>query len=442
MQVAGLRRFMIVVCTSFVATSALSAVAHSLAAEILLRGVQGVLGGAFGVAAFGMVFRVFPVRNRALGITLLTFAQTVPSSLGAVLAGWITAGPGWPAVYLVEIGLALVILAEVLASAEQQPFDPKPLAVLDWLGWAVLTPALGLLLVGISQGNRRFWFESPLVGWSLAGGLALLVLFLVLEAGRTDGLVDFRLLGRRSFGAAALLNLVFRFGLLDGGYVLPGFLGQVQGYRPLQVGGLLAVTTCVQALMFAGTYALVRLAPPRAPALLGLALFGAAGLVDGFSTGLSAADQFTLTQALLGAAAPLFVVPLLLIGTRDVKPTEGASASTFFNGGRSLATQLGTAGLATLIRYREGFHSASLTERISQGLLQDNGRLDALAAAFARTDPDLARQAAKATATLAAQVRGQAYVLAYNDAFLVIGAVLGTGALLTFLLPPAPRAAS
>ena len=268
----------------------------------------------------------------------------------------------------------------------------------------------------------------------------LLIGFLILDLGREGAIVDFRVIGRRSFGAAVVLNILFRFGLLETGYVLPQFLGQIQGYRPAQIGDVLLVTSLAQALAFPLSYGLMRLASPRLPIFVGLVMFAAGGLFDASSTSLTASEQFWLSQIVLGAAPALFVAPLLVIGTKEIRPTEGASASTFFNGSRSLGQQLGTALLATLIRYRESFHSAALTAQIGTADGRTADRLGQLQGALGRFETDTARQAAEATAVLANQVRLQAFVLTYNDAFLAIAAVMSVSALFTLLLPPSRHA--
>ncbi len=441
MQALGLRRLMIWLCGAFILSALLSAASVSLEAEIALRVIQGMLGGAFGVVAFGMIFRVFDPRHRALGLTLLTFCQTCPSTVGAVLAGWITETPiGWPAVYYVEAGMALMVLVEILASTEHQCFTWKPIIGLDWLGYSLLASGLALLLLVLSQGNRRFWFESPMIMFTALVAAGLLVGFLILDFGREGAIIDFRVIGRRSFGAAVVLNILFRFGLLETGYVLPQFLSQIQGYRPAQIADVLLVTGIAQVLAFPLSYGLMRTVSPRLPIFIGLLMFAAGGLVDAFSTSLTAADQFWLSQIVLGAAPALFVAPLLVIGTKEIRPTEGASASTFFNGSRSLGQQLGTAFLATLIRYREGFHSAALTAQIGTADGRSADRFARLQDALGRFETDPARQAAEATAVLANQVRLQAFVLSYNDAFLAIAAVMCAGAVFTLLLPPSQRA--
>jgi DHA2 family multidrug resistance protein len=120
LQVLGLRRLMIWLCGAFMATSLLSAAAPSLGAEIALRAVQGAGWCLRCGRVRNDVPRVWPA-GRAFGLMLLTFCQTFPANIGALLAGWITESPfGWPAVYYLEIGLTAVILVEILISAEHQ----------------------------------------------------------------------------------------------------------------------------------------------------------------------------------------------------------------------------------------------------------------------------------------------------------------------------------
>lgn len=424
LQFVGLRRYMAWLSLTFMVTALASTLVRSLETEIALRAFQGLAGGAYGVAAFGLTFRAFGGRNIAFGLTLLTFVQTIPANLGAVVAGWLTAdGSGWPMVYWVEIALAGLVLAEALASSGTLPcFNWRVLGATDWLGYALLAPGLGLLLAGLSQGARRFWWDNDTIVLCLGSGAALLGAFIALEWGRHDGIVDFSMLRRRSFGGAIALNIAFRIGLLTASYLDPQFLGQLRGYRPLETASVMAVATVTQAFGFPLAYWLLRHVAPRLVIAAGLACFALAPALLIAADSRWAADQFMLAHALLGLAAPLFVVPLLVIGTRDVRPNEGASASTFFNGSRAIAQQLGTALLATLLRTREQFHSGVLTEAATPLRLAIGGHGESLGA-------------------LGARMRVEAFNLAFVDAFALLAGLLALSALLTFVLPPTPRLA-
>jgi DHA2 family multidrug resistance protein len=395
---------------------------RSLETEIALRAIQGLAGGAFGVAAFGLTFRAFGGRNLAFGLMLLTFAQTFPANLGAVLAGYLTSTEvGWPLVYVIEVALALIVFVEALQSSDVLPaFNWRVIGATDWVGYALIASGLGLVIVGVSQGARRFWWDNQMVVATLGLGLALIAIFVAIEWGRRDGIVDFKLLGRRSFSAAILLNIFFRVGLLTTSYLDPQFLSQLRSYRPLEATEIMWTTALVQLVAFPFTYWLLRHLAPRKVIFLGLACFAAAPALLIGADSRWAGQQFMISHALLGAAAPFFIVPLLVIGTRDVKPSEGASASTFFNGSRSLTQQIGTALLATLIRKREQFHSGALSEAITPARLALDGRSESIQALIGR-------------------VRTQAFTLAYIDAFLLVAGLLAIAAMLTFTFPPVRR---
>ncbi len=436
-QAFGMRRFMIALCVGFMLTALASTLVTSLPLEITLRAMQGLLGGGFGVAAFGMTFRVFGGRNLPFGLMLLTFVQTVPASLGAVLAGWLTSfDGGWTMVYWVEIGLTLVVMIEVMLSIDQQCFDKCPILRTDWAGYGFLAGGLALLIMALSQGPRRFWLDNAMIGWTFVAAAVLICGFVLVEYGRPNPpknrIIDFSLLRRRSFAGAIVLNMLFRMALLNTSYLAPQFLGQFQGYRALETGNVLVTVALVQLVAFPATYWMMRHIALRVPIFIGLVLFALGAAVTSQATTMSSADQFALAEVLLGTAPALFVVPLLVIGTRDVKPSDGQSASTFFNGSRSIGQLLGTAILATMIRDREQFHSAVLTERMASAAT----RIDALRGTFGHVIADFGRASAAATASMAAQVRQQAFVLAYNDVFVFMALVLGASAVLTLLLPP------
>lgn len=425
LQLLGLRRYMAGLATLFIVTACASAMVRSLETEIALRALQGVAGGGFGVAAFGLTFRAFGGRNIAFGLMLLTLVQTVPASLGAVLAGWLTAvDGGWTLVYAVEIALAAIVLAEALAGRDALPcYNWRVFRAADWWGYALLAPGLGLLIAGLSQGARRFWWDNDMVVLLLGSGVALIGAFIALEWGRHDGIVDFALLRRRSFAAAIGLNIAFRLALLVSGTLDPQFLALFRAYRPLELVPAMGLATLVQIAGFPLAYWLLRHVPPRAAVASGLAAFAAAPLL--LLAGADSAwagDQFLIAQALLGLAAPLFVVPLLVIGTREVKPAEGASASTFFNGSRALAQQAGTAILTTLIRTREQVHAGLLGETITPLRVALGGH-------------------APATGALVGRIRAEAFAMAYDDAFVALGAVLALATLFALALPPVARLA-
>jgi DHA2 family multidrug resistance protein len=115
-----------------------------------------------------------------------------------------------------------------------------------------------------------------------------------------------------------------------------------------------------------------------------------------------------------------------------IPPSQAGSASALYNMIRNLGGSVGIAVLATMVQQREHYHFSIIAERITNNAERTTERLAALTS-------DTGMGHMQAVALLARSVRRQAEVMAYADAFWVIGAGLVVAAAGTFLLK---RAAS
>jgi DHA2 family multidrug resistance protein len=107
-----------------------------------------------------------------------------------------------------------------------------------------------------------------------------------------------------------------------------------------------------------------------------------------------------------------------------IAPKDMPSASSLFNMTRNLGGSIGIALLATALSTREHFHSARLGESITSYSLATQQRLDQMTQAFIGQGFDPANAADKALKAIDGIVRREAYVMAYNDSFWIVGAIL------------------
>jgi DHA2 family multidrug resistance protein len=106
---------------------------------------------------------------------------------------------------------------------------------------------------------------------------------------------------------------------------------------------------------------------------------------------------------------------------------------------RNLGGSIGIAVLATFTTTREHFHFDAIADRITQNstLLQD--RLAGMARVFTPFGGGVETTQMQAMASVANEVRRNAYVMAYCDCFLVIGIALLLSLIpVMFLAKPAP----
>jgi DHA2 family multidrug resistance protein len=91
---------------------------------------------------------------------------------------------------------------------------------------------------------------------------------------------------------------------------------------------------------------------------------------------------------------------------------------------RNLGGSVGIALLATALTNREHFHSERIGESVSLASSATRARLDQLTQVFIGQGMDAATAANQAIAAIDRIVRREAYVMAYNDSFWIVGAIL------------------
>ena len=111
--------------------------------------------------------------GRVMGI--LGVPMLVAPILGPILGGWLVDDVSWRWIFLINvpIGIVAIILAQIVLERDQ----PQPGHRLDWLGMALLSPGLTVLIFGLAEsadggfGATKSWL--PIVA-----GAALIVGFL------------------------------------------------------------------------------------------------------------------------------------------------------------------------------------------------------------------------------------------------------------------------
>jgi len=186
---------------------------------ILGRVGQG-LGAAFLMANSSAILTdAFPADERGLALGINNVAAIAGSFIGLVVGGLL--GPlSWHLVFVVSVPFGL--FGTVWAYVKLRDQGIRTPARIDW--WGNLTFAIGLitLLVGITYGimpygGHTMGWTNPAVIAELIGGLAVLLIFIVVERRATSPMFRLPLFRIRAFSAgnlAALLAGLGRGGLM------------------------------------------------------------------------------------------------------------------------------------------------------------------------------------------------------------------------------------
>jgi DHA2 family multidrug resistance protein len=224
--------------------------------------------------------------------------------------------------------------------------------------------------------------------------------------------------------------------------LLPGFLANIQDYRPTEVGQALA---WVAVPMFAIVW-LVALTVIHTNSKLiltgGLTISAVACWIYSRLDTSWAGNSFKMVELLLSAGLACthigLVSSIVLEGLEAGALTSAAYAATFsgfMHFIRIFGGQVGVAAMTRFISLREKFHS-NLAKVARAGAWLTDERLRLLAGGVAPETAGSEEAHSRALTVLAQQVRAQAYTMAIADGFLLIGWVSAAYMLLMLFLRP------
>src|ERR1700735_483889 len=424
-RVFSYRRIILSFATLFAAFSVACAFTHDLPSMIAMRGFQGFFGGVLIPMAFTLVFTKLPKAQQAIGLAMFSLAVTFAPAIGPTIGGYLTENYGWETIFFVNVIPTIVMVVTLYFTLERQPMQLGLLAEGDWFGIVTMAVGLASLQAVLEEGNKDDWFGSPFIVKLAIVAAVSLALFIANELIVEKPLLRLRLLTQRSFGLGTISSIFLVFALFGTVYLLPAYLGQVQGYNAEQIGTVLAWTGLPQLLLIPLVPRLMQRFDIRYIAFAGLALFALSAFMNIEMSLDYSGDQLFVPNIIRAIGQALTLAPLSAISLGSVAPQDAAAASGISNMMRNLGGAIGTALLATIVTKREQFHSNIIGQAVHLGREEVRARIEQMTNFFLAhgvSDPATAHQ--QAIISLGNIVKRQALVMGFSDAFAVVGVVL------------------
>jgi EmrB/QacA subfamily drug resistance transporter len=293
------------------------------AMELIIFRMLQAMGGALLMANSAAILTdAFPADQRGMAMGINQMAGLAGQFVGLILGG-VLVTIDWRWVFLINVPIGL--FGTIWAYVQLRETGERHPARIDWWGNLLFAAGLTLLLVGVTYGIRPYggssmaWL-SPFVITTIAAGLLLLAVFVLVEYRVPQPMFEMHLFGIRAFSAGNIAGLTSSIGrgglqflliiwlqgiwlpihgydfaetpLWAGIYMLPltlGFLlaGPLSGYlsdrygaRPFATGGMLLAAASFLLLM-------------ALPANFAYPLFAVILFVNGISFGLFGAPNTT-----------------------------------------------------------------------------------------------------------------------------------------------------
>jgi len=181
---------------------------------IALRILQGIGGALIMANSMAIITDAFPVTERGMALGINIVAGISGSFLGLLVGGLLSA-VNWRWVFLVSVPFG--VAGTLWAFLKLRDTGVRAPARIDWWGNATFAVGLVLVMVGLTyglmpSGGHSTGWTSPWVLLELVGGLATLVVFVVVEARARAPMLDLSLFKVRAFTGAGVANLLSNMG--------------------------------------------------------------------------------------------------------------------------------------------------------------------------------------------------------------------------------------
>ncbi|MBM0106807.1 MFS transporter [Steroidobacter sp. S1-65] len=436
----GRRRAMLIFGLGLVLTSFAIGVGVSLPWIFVGRFAQGFFGGALPLLMMLIALTSLPPgKGQFEGLTLFAFATTVSLGLSAWTAETLVAIGGWRALFISQAILGAIYTGLAFLVLRGERGNLSLLKSFDWPGFVLLSIGLGLIVIFLSEGERRFWFEKWWITASLICGLLSIGFAIHNMRLAQRPLLAFSIFSSPTFSGVLVLQVIFRFGTLLAVFIGPQYLARLQGFRTEQLGDLMLVMALGTLLTTPVAYWLTAKSDPRIPLSLGLAAIAIAAAICVQITSEWAGNEFILPLALAGAGQALFSVATMRYAVFGATLQDGPSRGIAFNVARTFGLVGGLALTTHAVVERQKFHWSSLSESVTSLEPIAVERLAAMGRMLGSWIPDISGVQRGAFAGLAQGAARQAYTLAYQDAFFITAVALALAAILVWALPALPR---
>ena len=407
------------------------------ASAVLIRAICGVTAAALTTLAIYYLLQTFPGRLRPLALVFGIGLVQLGTPLARLVPVELLAAHEWRGLYLIEIAIALTVLALTavlpLPHSERSPAFEKA----DIVTIALLVPAYLLVCVVLGLGRLYWWTDAPWLGVALACAIPLFTGAVLLERSRANPLIRIDWLSSLDILRFAGVAVFVRLALAEQTFGAVGFLTS-GGLTNDQLHTLFAIVAV--AMVLGMICAALTLSETRLPYQVAVAalIIAAGAWIDTDANNLSRPPQLYLSQALIGFGTTLFIGPAILYGFVRMfahGATHLVSFIVLFSTTQNVGGLAGSAWLGSYQIAATRYHITTLSERLSPADPQVVSRLQSGVAVVSGAVVDPAARIAQGSALLNQAAAREAGVLAYIDVFAFVRMLaLSIAAYIAYLL--------
>ncbi|MDJ0350150.1 MDR family MFS transporter [Cryobacterium sp. PH29-G1] len=219
----------------FVIGSALAGLSQDAGMLIAFRVLQGL--GAGGLVALSQIIMadIISPRERGRYAGLFGAVMALGTIGGPLLGGVVTDAFGWRWNFFIALPVAIVAII-LLQRTLHLPPRVKRVVRIDYLGAALITSGISLLLIWVTLAGSQFEWQSLTSFAMVIGAVVLLVAAVIVEFRAPEPIIPLGLFRNRTFSFATIASLAVGVSLFGTSVFLSQYMQLARGATPTQSG--------------------------------------------------------------------------------------------------------------------------------------------------------------------------------------------------------------
>ncbi len=417
----GRRRVLLVCVTGFAVFSFIVGSSTQLSEVVVARAMQGVFGSAFVPLSQAILLDSYPRERHGTAMAIWGMGIMLGPILGPTVGGYLTEFYSWRWNFFINVPLGALALLMIWSFVPRQA--RSNVRRFDMLGFVLLGLGVGALQYTLDRGNAKNWFSSTEIVISASMAFVLLWVYPWYASLKKHPFVSLRLFRDRNYAIGSVMMLMLGVVLLATISLLPPLMQELLNYPVFTTGLILAPRGLGAMLAMILVGRLVTRINPRLLILSGL-------LINVFA--LYELSQFNLqvdpffiawTGFVQGLGLGQVFVPLTTVAFSTLPAQLRNEATPIFNLIRNIGSSLGISIVFTLLTRHTQTNHAVLARHANPYNPSLYWFLHHLPIprlpAFALLNEEITRQAA---------------MIAYNDDFLLMSALMLLMVPFTFMM--------
>lgn len=332
----------------FTIGSLLCALATDITQLIIYRIIQGIGGGMVMPIAMAFTYRLSPPDKVGAVMGMMGIPILLAPALGPVLAGYLVDYVSWAWIFLINIPIGIAGL--IIGYRTLPKIARQSVPSLDMLGIILAPLAFAALCYGVSEGGSDWTSTKTLVG--LGVGVVALILFIFVELGRKEPLLELRVFRSWDFTRAIVIQWISQIALFGTMFLVPLFLQQAKGYSAFDTGLIMLPQAIAAGIFMPISGKLFDKVGSRPLVMTGMGIVTVAAFMLSRISGDDGVSMMIAPLALLGAGMGLSMMPLNTHIMQAAPQNLVSRVTSLTNAAQQVMTSFAVAGLTTYLASR------------------------------------------------------------------------------------------